>query len=83
MNQFSAVRWQKNSFTAKLPLSLVFLRLCLTVGGMRRWGLRGYVPIPRYKPCQRELNLPNHLTPNGDDRLLATGLFYSLIFSQI
>lgn len=37
----------------------------LTVGGMRCWGLRDCEPITRYKPCQRELNLPNHLNSNG------------------
>ena len=42
-----------------------FSRLPLTGGAMRRWGLRGRFPIPRYKTCQRGLNLPNHLNPNG------------------
>jgi hypothetical protein len=36
----------------------------LTVGGMRCGGFRGREPIPRYKPCQRELRLPYHLNPS-------------------
>jgi len=32
-------------------------------GGMKRRGLRGSEPIPRYWPCQRELNLQIALKP--------------------
>jgi hypothetical protein len=44
---------------------MYYILLAITVGAMRRWGLRGRFPIPRYEPCQRGLNLPNHLNPNG------------------
>jgi len=36
----------------------------LTVGGMKRWGIRGYELINRYEPCQREMRLADHSTPN-------------------
>jgi len=42
-----------------------FIGLPLTVGAMRRWGIRGREPITRYRACKREQSMPNHLNPNG------------------
>jgi hypothetical protein len=47
----------------KLSLGSGILTLLLTFGGMKRSGLRGCKPIPRYCPCQRELGLQIELKP--------------------
>jgi hypothetical protein len=40
------------------------LKCPVTFCGMKRWGLRSCEPITRQEPCQREIHLANHLTPN-------------------
>ena len=41
----------------------------ITAGGMRRWGLRGCEPIPRYKSCLRVIHFTTK-PPMAYDRLL-------------
>lgn len=43
---------------------------------MRRWGLRGCEPIPRYKTCLRVMNLPDHWTPNGVWPLVGSWVYF-------
>jgi|GEM_PF-6733252 len=44
--------------------------MCANDGGMTSKGSRGYVPITRYEPCLRELNLQTAETRTADDRML-------------
>ena len=50
-------------FCINLNTQNFFEALGTTVGGMKRSGMRGCEPIPRYKPCLREQNLQIALKP--------------------
>ena len=46
-----------------LECALALLACCLTVGGMKRSGVRDCEPIPLYRLCQQELSLQIALKP--------------------
>lgn len=40
-----------------------FMKMFANSGGMKRSGVRDCEPIPRCRPCQRELSFQNALKP--------------------